>query len=510
MADQVFISYAHADDVPMDEEAIGWVSCFVDKLKRSVGMQPCGGNIECWMDHRLEPQRQVDDELRRKIRGSKVIVAFISPRYFESDWCPKEMKTFVDLVGGKVDGRVFLVEIRPTNRKDWHPGVSGLTEVRFWTTSLTQPEAIPLGWPLPNIKGDRKYWRDIDALAAILARQIKGLEPETAQPPIETQLLGPLVDDPVVADAPLPVATLFSPSPAPATTAPRTVWIADPTDDVDDEWQALRQWLLDLGHNVLPAQSGTYRFHEESQLRKALDGDLQRADLLLQLLGLGPGRKPAWSEQRIVPFQTETARRAAATRHKNFLIWRAPHVVPEEVGDAAYRALVEGADARNMQTFRQHVHALLMPPVTPARHAGVPLSVLINADEDDRHLGQQAQDILDELNVDTTLIAQPDPTQPPAAYRQQLDIMLEDSNGVLIVYGATRPTWVQTQVSAARKILAQKRKGIWTGVLECPPEHKLEHGVRAGSLMTLDCRHGIERAPLARFVDALRAENGHV
>ncbi|MGI8427645.1 MAG: toll/interleukin-1 receptor domain-containing protein [Actinomycetota bacterium] len=114
MTAQVFISYAHADDHSFDEEAIGWVTNFVGNLQNDLARRSGGSKISCWMDHRLEPQRHVDETLRRRILESRCILAFMSPRYLESEWCQKEMATFVELIGGGMaNDRVFLVELLP-------------------------------------------------------------------------------------------------------------------------------------------------------------------------------------------------------------------------------------------------------------------------------------------------------------------------------------------------------------------------------------------------------------
>jgi hypothetical protein len=150
---QVFISYAHADDQTFDEDVKGWVTNFVDKLQKAIGMKPGGSEVKCWMDHRLEPQREVDETLRQRIRDSQCILAFMSPRYLESEWCQKEMATFVELVGGgKANNRVFLVELLPTERGDWHKGLRSITAIKFWDDAIDQPEPMTLGWPVPNLR----------------------------------------------------------------------------------------------------------------------------------------------------------------------------------------------------------------------------------------------------------------------------------------------------------------------------------------------------------------------
>ncbi|WGS88112.1 toll/interleukin-1 receptor domain-containing protein [Methylomonas sp. UP202] len=180
---QVFISYAHADNQTFDKGALGWVSNFVDHLTKAIPMKPGGKAVSCWMDHRLEPQRAVDETLRARIQESACIVAFMSPAYLSSPWCRLEMDLFINLVGGgKANNRVFLVELLETKREDWHHGIQSISVVQFWDKAINQPEPITLGWPEPDTKNDRKYWLELSNLASVLARQIQNLAP-TEPPP---------------------------------------------------------------------------------------------------------------------------------------------------------------------------------------------------------------------------------------------------------------------------------------------------------------------------------------
>lgn len=480
MSAQVFISYAHADNPIFDGDTPGWVSGFVDKLQKAIAMKYGGSEVNCWMDFRLEPQRAVDEELRRRIEESKCIVAFMSPRYLESEWCRKEMEAFVELVGdGKANNRVFLVEILPTDRTQWHPDIQVISEMKFWSNSLVKPAPKSLGWPAPKPKADDEYWDKLNSLADVLARQMQNLPPE------------PHAIPPQVSAAP----------------AAKVVWIADPTDDMLEQRETLAAMLQNLGHRVLPADS--YPHRQAEPYRQALAGDLKQADLLVQLLGSLPGRKPAWSDARFVQLQAEAASAEALRRNLPLRLWRLPGIAPDAVADPVYRALLQRAAACDWDAFQRQLADLLADrSLPPARSS---LSVVVNADKPDRELGKRVQDMLGELEVDATLAAEPLPTQLPAEHRKHLEELLGDSQGVLIVYGAAPPSWVQAQHAHARKVLAyNNRSGVWGALLDGPPEQKPDHGISSRNLMLLDCRGGVVPGPLQEFVAKLGQEVEHV
>lgn len=490
MSAQVFISYAHADDASLDEQAPGWITNFVEKLQKAIGMKSGGKHVEWWMDYELEPQSAVDGTLRQRILESQCILAFLSPRYLESEWCQREMATFVELAGsGKAENRVFLVELQPTDRERWHPGIQSISVLQFWSKSLAEPEPMTLGWPVPDPKSDKTYWRELNYLASILARQVQGLPPTLPSPP-------PLPPTPPLIPVPAVPAASASPNPS----AAKTLWVADPTDDMLDCWESLAAALQ--GHQLLPKNPGQYPNHDETLYRQALSFDLAQADLLIQLLGGSPGRKPVWADSRFVQILADAAKDEAQRRNVPFLAWRSPDVAIENIKDPAYKTLLENTMGLAFEDFCQEVVKQMAMPT--AAVSQTPLNVVINADKPDRDLGRQVQDLLADLEVDATLAAEPLPTQLPAEYRQHLEEQLEVSHGVLLVYGSAPPSWVQSQHALARKVLALHRKGVWGALLDGPPEQKPDHGISKRSLMLLDCRRGLTTELLKQFTDTLR------
>lgn len=358
---QVFVSYAHADNLPMDEGIPGWVSLFVDKLSRVLARHANGPSISIWMDPKLEPQRRVGDELRRLVRESAVILAFISPRYLASPWCQQEMSTFVDEVGmGAAVDRVFMVEVLPTRREEWHAALRELTPVPLWDSSLTHPEPRTKGWPVPDPRADRGFWDDVNRLAGVLARQLQML---------------PLVED-AGADHP----------------------------------------------------------------------SLQQA----------PASGP-------------------------------PIMALPLLGELAAATPIEGVGIPSAEVLNIVVHA---------------------ADDEDRQLVAQTQVLLGELDADAYLAPVMAPGQTPAQHRAAVEELLRASHGVLVVYGGAPPTWVQSKHAEVRKLLALERPGVWTALLEGPPEPKLPHGLPPRGLMVLDCHKGPQKEELGRFVQVLRQQRG--
>ena len=165
-------------------------------------------------------------------------------------------------------------------------------------------------------------------------------------------------------------------------------------------------------------------------------------------------------------------RSVAAARQLPSLAWRSPDVRLEAVADTAYRQVVTGAAAAGFESFQQEVLARAAaprverpvagpPPAASGTSDDAPLSICVNADAPDRALGQQVRDMLFELGADAALAPEPGPDQPPAQWRQDYERLLDETHGLVIIYGSAAPSWVQAQVLAARKLLARTRRGTW-------------------------------------------------
>lgn len=134
------------------------------------------------------------------------------------------------------------------------------------------------------------------------------------------------------------------------------------------------------------------------------------------------------------------------------------------------------------------------------------IMICISAHKADYDLGLQVRDILLELGANA-LTAQTEPAlnQSLGEFRTQLDIVIDESEGMIIVYGQAPPMWIQAQYAQARKVTGLRDKVFFTALLDGPPIEKPSVGLGGRNLMTLECRDGLLRDEIERFVNALLA-----
>lgn len=460
----IFVSYAHADDQPMVSGTdVGWVTQFADHLQKTLGMQAGGSRLKVWMDHRLAPQKSLDGGLQQRVMQAACFLAMLSPRYLESDWCTRELRWYLAREGVSAGDRVFIAETLPTDRARWCEAILGIVPSRFWTQPFHHRAPKTLGWPTPDL-GDRAYWDELRELAYAIAER-------------------------VAADEEAAAATRLR------------VWIGALGEAARARRDDLAASLRQYGCDVAPAEPWESAGSEAERLG-ALDAALDQADLLVHLLDGSAASGDGWR-----PLEAARAKARAAQRGLVYLSWREPREPGCTPG--APRGSFGG-----FEEFRQQVLATVVrlragpaaaPPAARELGPGAPLTICVSAERSDRMLGLRVTEMLDELGADSILAPEPDGAQPPSVWREQYETVVADTDALMLVYGQAPLLWVQSRLQAARKVIGSRRRGTWTALLDAPPLHKPELGLRMADLALIDCRHGLAQQLLAGFVDQLRA-----
>lgn len=490
----VFISYAHLDDVPMFGEKYGWVRIFYHELKKILPSRVGDKNVDIWIDDRLAANDKVTDTLVDAVRNSRILLLFLSKGYLNSPWCQKELGTFLEHnQAQKNKENVFIVELDPmeATRDTWHPRMQELTPIRFWKY-IEDRDPIKLGWPTPNPNDpdNKDYWFNLNSLTNLIAERLntysESSNPKTAKTLVEIDARKP------------------------------AVWIAEPTEDLIDDWESLAEAVRQAGYNLLPVGPETYPRSSEAKFCEKFKTDLESAQLYVQLLGKRAGRKPEDGEISFTTLQNNLARELAQQRKITFLQWRNKELILENIADESYRQLLTGANASGFEEFRQRVLSTLKnlnqkpSDIKQTKTPNESVAICISADKPDQALCNQVRDILVDLGADALITPTQVPGQLSGSYLEQLNEVIGGSEGVIIIYGESSPLWVQAQYNQAKKaLLGRQRKGIWGALLDGPPHKKSDVGIASKNLMMLNCRDGAERQLLEQFVNSLREDSSH-
>jgi hypothetical protein len=366
---------------------------------------------------------------------------------------------------------VFIVEALPTERAEWPSGLRSLPVAEFWQKNPKgRSERLE---PALN-EHQFAFVRCVNDLATDLADRLKA--PEIRQ------------------------------------ASKGAVWLAEPTYDVVIQWKELVRELKQAGWQVLPESQ--YLLHDRDLYIGLLHGHLKRAKLFVQLLGSYEGRPPDWDGRPFPVLQAIEAHSFSEQRRVPSLRWRSKgSATAVEAGTAYFDLLNEGdvqeigfaefkgAVLRALERPSDRLIERTVPHAEPAVSDDV--TVYVHTDEVDRPLAAQVRKSLKKLGV--TSIVTPPPTDSeasPATTRVTQMEPLHDCHGVILVYGTTKPAWIQGQYLYVRKNF-KKTMGLLSG----PPPKSDDPPVSGPKLLELDCANGFENAILSEFVERVRKDS---
>ena len=88
----IFISYVHDNNLPLDRGKAGWVTQFHDDLVRE--LKGSLKDVDIWRDKELNSNTLFDQRIQQVVNRSALFIAITSKRYLISDYCRQELAWF--------------------------------------------------------------------------------------------------------------------------------------------------------------------------------------------------------------------------------------------------------------------------------------------------------------------------------------------------------------------------------------------------------------------------------
>jgi hypothetical protein len=182
----IFISYAHVDNIPVFNQEQGWIEQFHEDL-RILLVQRLGriDDIRIWWDEkRLDGGTFFDHSIEEGIRRTAVMLCLLSPGYMKSDYCQKELDAFYQKVqdeefGLKVGDRSRLLNVLLYNIpfKKWPAELGGTSGFPFYDSDSEED------WGNPLEVNDPRFRKQLNDLKETLANVIEEMR-EPVPPPL--------------------------------------------------------------------------------------------------------------------------------------------------------------------------------------------------------------------------------------------------------------------------------------------------------------------------------------
>jgi hypothetical protein len=487
----VFISYAHRDNRTPRYEPRGWVECFYLQLKDRLDAIR-GADTSVFRDEsegRITGSSILTDTIRDALAECGVFIAVLSPAYFASEWCRRELTYFREAAtahGGLRIGnksRIIKVVKLPYDAEA-SAGVAALQEMSD-ATGFTFWRADERGRPA---EFNAPYGND---LGVDFSRAINDLAYDIAE------LLKKRATIPVEIVRPVPATGI-------------SLYLAETTSDVREKRDDLRREFEQFGYTVLPAAD----LPHGPDYSQRVATDIAQARLSVHLIGQSYGVRPEQSESSVVELQydaagTEHARRPAFRR----IVWLPPGLAVAEERQRTFVAELHN-DAElvvaPLEDLKRVIHSALAPPAGKTLDADTGAgtkSIYLIVDPPDSAAAQPVDDWLFKQGFD---VRRSSFSSDKTESRRVHTMHLKSSDGVLIYHGTTLESWLFSKLNELEKVYGQgrsRKRPLPRAVILADPKRPDKDMFRMHRVMTVPGFGGFSPAELQDFVEALKVQD---
>jgi hypothetical protein len=301
---KVFISYAHIDNAPLTETEKGWI----DRLHEALDWrlpQLMGEPVKIWRDRKLGGNDVFNDTLVIELSKTAILLSVVSPRYFLSPSCRRELDDFFRVAaqngGLQINDKLRLFKVMKTYVPlDEHPPeLKEMLGYEFYAVDQASGRFREYDNEIgPKGEKDKRYWDRLEDLAQDICLLLKRM--------INQQSTHPIVPD----------------------EAGATIYLAETSSDLTDERDKVKRELQQYGHVVLPDKALPL---EGPPLQEAVRDYLKRSRLSVHLIGENYGIIPEMETDRsIVRLQEELAVERGDDAQFSRLIWMPPGLQPKD------------------------------------------------------------------------------------------------------------------------------------------------------------------------------------
>jgi hypothetical protein len=533
----LFISYAHIDDLSPFGEDKGWIDLLHERLSVLLA-QALGYEPRIWRDgHRLQGNDELGGAIGAGVTRSLLLVPIISPRYVQSDWCNREMEAFhaAQAQQGPLPGspgfrsRVFKVVKTPLPehlRESEPTHIRNLIGYQFYGEDESSGVLTEFS-PAPN---DKQYWRTLNRLVSDIKQTLIELKHSPSARPSSTSA----VPAPHAAQTTTPAPSTHAPSlptqAAGVTTPSKFVYLAETTGDLAREREEVRDELRQRGYGVLPEQR--LPLDERRKIEEAVRADLARCALSVHMVGPRYGSTPEDDPASVVQIQERlAAERGSGEATFQRLLWTPPGLGTSalEVTDARQKAFVETlktgltAGAELLQTTLEDLKTRAVEKLTAmakaqaaasaaaaAGHKRVKLKqVYLICENRDREFVRPIKQYLfkQQFEVITWLEGDAGAERLTEYHRKNL----RECDAALIYFGSGDEPWVRKNLEDLEKAYGYGRDDDWAAsavLVGQPPNEQKEDFLTHMVPYVIHNLSGFNPEDLQDFVRAVREAEG--
>jgi hypothetical protein len=439
----VFISYASADDRPLSEGQEGWVRSFERLLRNHLETFLGDRQVAVWFDDRkIDSLTPITKVILSAVESSRLMVSVISPSYVNSRWCRDELNHFrstKEQRGGLLFGdKSLLVKVNkiPVDPEEL-PEVFRDLDLKGTEFFRPQgPDKMPEWFGLEESGEARQLFIDrVRSVAYSISRVIKQLKK--------------------------------LPSPEGDAKPPGSyIYFAEPTPDLEEQCGLLKLELKQKGHSVYSLDEEGLPQSVQELERKVLD-NMKGCRLAIHMVGAKYGESPSDDIRSYSFLENMIATEIEKDANFSRLIWIPQGVEPQESVQEKFLELIRSSNwpgrtewlENSFGEFKEVVNEKIKsaeqtPPTAPPPPGGKP-RVYVVFDKQDAEQGRAAGTELARRGYEVigpTLSG--DESSLAEAHRAKLKLC----DAVLIIWDGVPDTWVYEKVGDFEKIRGYGRE----------------------------------------------------
>ncbi|MFK8083617.1 MAG: TIR domain-containing protein [Granulosicoccus sp.] len=440
----LFISYAHIDNVPLSAQKSGWISRFHESLSAHLSMK-LGKRVRIWRDDKLQGNDRFAEEIVEQFNSTAVLVSVLTPRYLNSEWCTREVAEFCKKAENNLfvenKARIFKVIKTPVDSESSLPSI--MQELLGYDFFIFE-DGAPVA--LDDVYGEQygqDFNRKVNGLSFQIAELLKTLEAANDEHKIKTSVASP--DKPVV-------------------------YLAECAYDMKSVRDNLETQLNCLGYQVLPDRS--LPVDEEGYIN-AVNALLTRSDVSVHLIGQQYGAVPHGpNDESTAHVQNRLAASMSQYTSLTRLIWLGNQSSPSDEKQQRFIHALQsdaqsqsGADLLNgdveqlksvLQTLLDKVEIQNNPDTGQADNIDTETteadsSVYLICTEQDRKATQPLRKYLRDHDISVLM---PAFKGDAAEVRQANQQRMSNSRSIMIFYGEGEEAWKRSVDTEIRKLPA--------------------------------------------------------
>jgi hypothetical protein len=506
----IFISYAHLDNLKLPGQQYGWIELFYQslnlKLAQRVGKMDA---VKIWWDSKkLDGSKLFDNSIEEGIRDSALFISLISPGYLQSDYCIKEMDLFysksnAEKTGFSVGDNARMIKVLLNNipYAQLPPEFGKATGFPFFKSEDKDDFGEPLDYTDPVFAQQLKDLRDslVHIFELFPKSQATAAAEATAAVPATTRLPGDT--EPATGSVPGNGLSLYF-------------------GEVSDSLRTARKrTITELEKNGFTIITNIPPPDEAAAHEQKVRELLPRADLAVHLLDQFPGREIEGGNNWYPKKQVELSLELSQSK----LLWVPADLDENNVEEETYKTFLLDLEKNNnpenkfefirgnkSELTRQIIdHANALKQSRVRKESSEKISILLDTHFSDQQYAFDLGRILLANNMQPYVNPQED---DPRKNINLLSERIKQVSKLVFLYGNVSREWVLERMSAALQLIVTNNYPIDDFYLYMAPPNKSNDDIKLNqrflkvNVLNNSSQPGLTADLLNTFISELKGE----